>query len=455
MSASDDESEDDAAPDSPEPGGAGRARVGDPVEFVRGVLEEDPYENQVEILEAVRDARRVSVVGCNGSGKDWAAARVVLWWLHSRYPAKAIVTGPTSRQVDDIVWNEMRSAFSRAGDALKGRMFRTSRYELDEQAFAIGFATNSAYNLQGFHSPNLLAVVTEAHAARQPDMEAIRRLHPAKLLMTGNPFVVAGVFFDSHHTKRRLYATVRISAFDTPNVKEGRVVVPGMVTKEDIEDRREEWGEDSTLYVGSVLGRFPDSVEGVLVPLSAATAAAKRRLEPEGPVVVGCDVARFGSDRTVAIRREGPVARIIWRAGRTSTMEVAGFLKHYCDDHGVDYLVVDDTGVGGGVVDRLREMGLGRTKLTAFVAAGRARKSDVFFNRVAEAWWEMAEAYKRGRLDTDDDYDLIAQVSSREYEEIGRRTKLKSKDGKYRSPDEADALAMTFAVERGAVRVWV
>ena len=83
------------------------------------------------------------MVGCNASGKDWAAARVVLWWLHSRSPAKAIVTGPTTRQVDDIAWNEIRFAYSQAQDRLQGRMFRTSRYELDEQSFALGFATNS------------------------------------------------------------------------------------------------------------------------------------------------------------------------------------------------------------------------------------------------------------------------------------------------------------------------
>ena len=88
--------------------------------FVREVLRETPYDKQVEILTAMSRSRRVSVVGCNGSGKDWAAARVVLWWLNTRYPAKAIVTGPTSRQVDDIVWNEMRFAYAQAQDRLSG-----------------------------------------------------------------------------------------------------------------------------------------------------------------------------------------------------------------------------------------------------------------------------------------------------------------------------------------------
>jgi hypothetical protein len=163
----------------------------DPVTFVREVLKERPYSKQVE------QSRRVSVVGCNGSGKDWAAARAVLWWTQSRTPAKAIVTGPTTRQVDDIVWNEIRAAYGQAPDRLAGRMFRSSRYELDEQSFALGFATNSPYNLQGFHSPNLLVVITEAHAVREADINAIRRLNPTRLLMTGNPFITAGSFYDS------------------------------------------------------------------------------------------------------------------------------------------------------------------------------------------------------------------------------------------------------------------
>ena len=155
-----------------------REGASDPESFVRDVLGESPYDKQVDILNAVARARRVSVVGCNGSGKDWAAARAVLWWLHSRSPAKAIVTGPTTRQVDDIVWNELRAAYAQASDRLGGRMFRTSRYELDEQTFALGFATSSPYNLQGFHSPNLMVVLTEAHAVREADVDAVRRLHP-------------------------------------------------------------------------------------------------------------------------------------------------------------------------------------------------------------------------------------------------------------------------------------
>ena len=439
--------------DTPERSSNGDFR--DPVTFVREVLAEEPYDKQDQILSAVPSSRRVSVVGCNGSGKDWAAARAVLWWMHSRSPAKAIVTGPSTRQVDEIVWNELRWAYNRAADRLGGRMFRTSRYELDEQSFALGFATNSPYNLQGFHSPNLLVVITEAHAAREPDLDAVRRLNPTRLLMTGNPFIRAGTFFDSHHSKREMYKTVQIGAADTPNIREQRVVIPGMITQEDIEDRKEEWGEDSALYIGSVLGEFPENLDGIVVPLVHATQAARRRLEPEGPVVLGCDVARYGHDKTVVVRRQGPVARIVWRVRGYDTMKTVAFLKNYCEEHAVDVLVVDDTGVGSGVVDRLKELGLKKTRLVPFIAGKTAEDSDHYVNRNAEVWGAMRARYLAGELDTDDDAALIGQVSSREYKvhESGR-VRLQSKDRMHRSPDEADALAMTFAAPRGGNRIW-
>ena len=56
-----------------------------------------------------------------------------------------------------------------------------------------------------------------------------------------------------------------------------------MITRQDIEDRKEEWGEETALYIGSVLGKFPDKLDDAVVPLSDAVEAAKRDLEPEGP----------------------------------------------------------------------------------------------------------------------------------------------------------------------------
>ena len=112
-----------------------------------------------------------------------------------------------------------------------------------------------------------------------------------------------------------------------------------------------------------MLGEFPEGLDDVLVTLRSATEAAGRSLAPSGQVVLGCDVARFGHDKTVVVRRQGPFARIVWRASGADTMETAEFLRGYCASNVVDAVVVDDLGVGGGVVDRLRELGLGRARV--------------------------------------------------------------------------------------------
>ena len=428
------------------------------LEFVERTLGEKPYEKQKDILRLVdSEARRISVVGCNGSGKDWTAARIVLWWVHRYSPAKAIVTGPTLRQVEDIVWNEVRFAHGKAADKFPGTMLK-SRYDIDAQTFALGFTSNSPYKILGFHSPHLLAVITEAHAVPDDYYRAVRRLNPSKLLLTGNPFNTSGVFYDSHHRNRHLWETVQIGAHDTPNIKEGRIVVPGMITLEDMEDYKREWGEDSSMYIGSVLGQFPENLDDMVVPLSAAKAAVERNLEPEGEVIVACDVARKGHDHTVVMRRQGGVARIVRRVRGYDTMEVSGILKSYCDESGADVLVIDDVGVGGGVTDRVREVELATARIEEFNGGKAAKRTDRFSNRNAEVWWAMRDYYLDGMLDTENDDNLIGQVSSRAFSLDSRgRIKLQSKREMSDSPDEADALAMTFAPlqEKRVFKIWV
>lgn len=406
-------------------------------------------------MEAVRDSRRVSVSGCNSSGKDWAAARTLLWWQCLYYPAKVIVTGPTFRQVDDVVWNEVRSAYNNARTRFKGRMYDTPQYRLNEEHFAIGFSTDSEYHLQGFHSPNLLVIVTEAHAMRQRDIDALRRLNPRCMLMTGNPFATAGEFYNSHHSQRELWKTIQISAFDTPNIQQGRVVIPGMVTVRDIEDRKAEWGEDSPLYQAGVLGQFPESLDDTIVPLWAVTEAVKREAEGTGPVVYACDVARFGRDKTVVVRRQGRDARIVWRTQGRDTMEIAGRLGAMVKETTVDRLVIDDTGVGGGVTDRLREVGTGNTTLVAFNGGSSADDKETYVNAVSEAWIRMRRWFLEDSPSIEPDPPLEGQLTGRQYSyQSDRRIIIESKQKMDRSPDEADALAMTFAEAEGGFGIW-
>ena len=428
----------------------------DPVWFMRNVLGCQLYDKQEHMALALRDYPAVAVLGANGTGKDWDAGRLLLWWQWCHSPAITVVIGPTQRQVQDVIWKEARSAYLASRIPLGGRMYPSAaRWEHDNRRYAVGFATTDELNILGYHSPNLLCILTEAHNLDQPHIDAVKRLNPSRLLLTGNPFATAGEFFEAFHEKGDLYHTIEISAFDTPNVQQRQTIIPGMVTVEQVEERARDWGEESPMYIASVLGRFPDNLEDAVVSRTLLQAAVQRVLgpQPDDTATLSCDVARFGADKTVVYRRHGNQCRLVWKTQGRDTQQVAGKLRAMAeDDPAVTTIIVDDSGLGGGVTDRLKEEGVrkGEVRIVPFNGGAKARRDDRYVNAISEAWLELAAAFKAGTIDIDNNPALIAQLSSRRYILQGdRRLKLEGKE-EYKtrassSPDDADALAMAYA----------
>ena len=431
----------------------------DPVRFIGASTGESMYDKQTEVMRAVASRRRVSVVGCNGSGKDWASGRLVLWWIATHQPAKVVIIGPTHRQVSDIVWKETRFAYELAssrGIPFGGRMLHTPYWEMDDNTFVRGFATSDEYNIQGYHSPHLLAIVTEAQSVPQSHIDALKRLGPECLYMTGNAFGDAGEFYDSHHGKANQWTTIRIDADDTPNIKAGRIVIAGLIDQDTIDDLKLDWGEDSPLYQAAVHANWSAGVENAVVPLPWVRAAIDREQDTtrRGTPHLGVDVARFGDDLTVVTRRDGDAVSVLWETHGKDTQEIADWLEVYCADHEDRRgdIIIDDVGVGGGVTDACRRRGLSGWGIVAFQGGSKARRKERFFNLNAEVWWEMRnwlDPEKGSQAQLPDHATLRSQLAGRVYQVQGdRRIRLQSKEemrkGGLRSPDFADSLAMTF-----------
>ena len=459
----------------------------DPVGFVTDVLGDAgaPYSKQAEMLEALVDHRRVSVVGANGSGKDWAAARAMLWWLETRPDATALTLGPTQRQVDEIVWREMREAYAPAADVLSGRMLR-SAYRIDEQRFALGFSTNNALNIQGFHSEELLVVVTEAHAMPQLHMDAIKRLQPDRLLLVGNALSRDGEFFASHHAKRNLYHRIAISAFDTPNFTGEDGGRRGMITPEDVEELAMDWGKDHPLYAASVLAEFPDMLDDSLIGREAVESAMERGEEEHlspgersahdsaageggchseqsaaesrnlsgdgpaegGPVYIGVDVARFGFDKSAICVRQGERVLSVRSYERMDTMRLVFEVRRAVREWNAEAVFVDEGGVGGGVVDRLRELG---APVYGVHFGGSAQRPTRFYNRRSEIFWELRRLLNDALITLPRDEELAGQLLGLRYDiSSSGQVRLEGKPEMRRrgmpSPDKADALALAFLV---------
>ena len=424
-----------------------------PAWFAAHIMGGRLYSKQVDIMEAVKSHPRVAVVGANGTGKDFTTGgRVIPWWQSVHHPAKTVVIGPTHRQVHDIVFSELRTAYRNRRGPLDGEMYKTSRWALNDEHFAVGFATTDALNIQGYHSPHLLVVVTEAHNVPQDQFDAINRLNPECILMTGNPLSSGGPFYEAFHLQSRFWRTIQISAQDAIQGQDATGPIPGLVTQRDVDDRLEQYGAESPLYIAGVMGQFPDNLEDAVVPRSLLLAAIARDLsDPAASAMLSCDVARFGEDSTVVYRRQGHTNTLVWKAHGRDTQQIAGKLKSLAEeDPAVDTIIVDDVGVGGGVTDRLREESPRGVRIVAFNGGAKARQDQKYANAVTEAWYGIREAALEGMLDIDDNPYLVGQLASRKFKYLGSgRVALESKDDYKKragnSPDDADALAMLFS----------
>jgi hypothetical protein len=127
-----------------------------------------------------------------------------------------------------------------------------------------------------------------------------------------------------------------------------------------------------------------------------------------------------------------------------TTGEVIRAIRTHC----AEMAMIDDVGVGGGVVDRLHEQ---RQPAVGLNGAHRPRDRQRFVNARAEWYWELRERFEHGEIDLDPDDELLAEqlCSIRYGVDSAGRIQIESKDemrGRgMASPDRADALVLAFA----------
>jgi phage terminase large subunit len=446
----------------------------DPVGFCRDVLGEGvtvddvlsgkahaanaPWQAQVDILESVRDHPRTVVRASNGVGKTYIAARVGIWWLYTHVPSIVITTAPKATQVRDLLWARWRSAWTQAVKPLPGRCLTTRCDPLpaDTTWYALGHTARDAEAFSGYHEAHVLMIFDEAPgvAAHIWDAtEGILSSGNARILAIGNPLSRTGPYYRAH-----LDATwhqLHISAYDHPNVVHQRPVYPSAVTPSWPAERLAAWGAKHPLYLSRVVGEFPDDAEDTLIPLSWIEAAVGREVDDEGATALGVDVARFGLNETVVYLVQGHKATMLDAVTGRDTAQTAGRLLKWLPL--VAHVGVDDAGVGGGVVDILKQDSRASGRLMPFNAGAAPRSGDDFDDLGSEAMWAIREACReayedpkgRSGIGLPDDQELIAQLAGRTYQVTHKgRIKIEPKDELRRrgekSPDRADALAIAW-----------
>ena len=190
------------------------------------------------------------------------------------------------------------------------------------------------------------------------------------------------------------------------------------------------------------------------IPSSLIDEARRREPALTSPVVMGIDVARFGDDRTVFLIRKGDHVAHIERRHGLDTMQTAAKAAELINLHSPQQVFVDGVGVGGGVVDRLKQLAFAVVDVNA---GGTPSNAQRYANKRAEMWGLMKD-WLRDRGCLPDDRDLCDDLTAPLYSfDHSNRLKLERKeDMKARgmaSPDTADALALTFAFPVATVDV--
>lgn len=222
----------------------------------------------------------------------------------------------------------------------------------------------------------------------------------------------------------------------------------GVLPPEEIEAARQEMSPAQFAQEFEV--DFNAAAEDVLIRLDAVLEAQRRHVLKQSydfaARVLGVDVARYGGDRSCLFPRQGLCAftpRVLRGLG---TMDLAAQVAEVNERWKPDAIFVDAGGVGGGVIDRLRQL-----KVDVVPVDFGGRPLDARFeNKRAEMWWGVAEWLKTGGT-LPDLQDLQKDLCAPRYTFRNARGKvqLESKDAMRErglpSPDIGDALALTFA----------
>jgi phage terminase large subunit len=422
----------------------------DPAGFIREELKAEPWEAQVRMAEAVAAHQLVLVQSCNAAGKDWLAARLALWWVYARR-GLVLITGPTERQVREIVMGEVKRAWTTAN--LPGELYSMAlRVDASEAVGILAFTSDDPSRLTGLHAPRIMVVITEGQGVPGFTYEAALANAMAgedRILVVGNPLSPTGFFYEASQSPD--WHRIVVSAEDHPNVRSGRAEIPGGITREGVERIRRTYGESSPIFTARVLGQFPtEAVEQLIRREWIERAVEQWTRQNErgwgGTAVFAVDVAHLGPDRTCLAVWQANSVRGLVTWGGLDTSESADRVEDEAEALGVKNpeVVIDATGLGWGLYDTLKRRG---QSVVAFVAAKSARESDRFANSRTEAAWLCREALQAGVLPLPDDPELHEELLAQTWilDPQGRialppkdeiRSRLK------RSPDKADALFM-------------
>ena len=435
-----------------------------PRKWQEKILREMTIHIQRNGVKDLPEMFRMAVASGRVSGKSALVAWIILWMLSTRLGSTVIVTANTEQQLRSRTWAELGKWltlslnshwWSKTATTIKPAPWFDEALERDLKidtgyyyAQAQLWSEENPDAFAGIHSSyGVCLIMDEASGIPAPIYSVSEGFFseptPNRFWFTfSNPRRNQGPFYDSFHSAKAFWKNEQIDS----RTVEG--------TDKDLFSKMiEQYGEDSTVARVEVMGEFPTADDDTVIPMELIKSAVDRdvALAASEPIIWGLDVARFGGDSSALCVRQGNHVLEIQSFQSMDLMQLCGVIKNRYDDATAierpQEILVDVIGLGAGVVDRLAEQNLPVRGIN--VAEAPSTKKN-YLNLRAELWFAIKDwlSQRDCRLPQND--ELEAELASPLYKYTSSgKIKIESKDEMrkrgIKSPDKADALALTMA----------
>ncbi len=409
---------------------------------------------QVDILTEIRSkldinlagAIQIAVASGHGIGKTALVSWIVHWFISTRPNCQVVVTANTENQLNTKTWRELAKWHKLSIHRDWFNWTATKFYQVGNPetwfAAAIPWSEEKPESFAGTHEKDVLVIFDEASTIADiiwETTEGAMTTPGAMWFAFGNPTKNTGRFRECWGKFKHRWKTLQIDSRKAKKTDKGQ-----------IQQWVDDYGEDSDFVRVRVRGVFPRAGSQQFIGQDIIDCC--RNYKAVGyesqPKTLGVDIARFGDDQTVLMCRQGRKADPAKKFRGLDTMEVANLVIDQDREFDYDLIFLDGNGVGGGVIDRLRQLGLGH-KIIDVNGGGKPTESDKYNRQRDEMWGRMKEWLKAG-AEIPDDNELVDDLTGPEYGytpklQIQLESKRDMKKRGLASPDIADALALTFS----------
>ena len=404
------------------------------------------------------DTLRQAVSSGRGIGKSALVSWITIWMLSTRIGSTTIISANSESQLRSVTWAEITKWLAMA---INSHWFEVSATrlmpakwltELVERDLKKGtrywsvegrlWSSENPDAYAGVHNYDGVMVIFDEASGIDDAIWAVTsgfftENTPNRFwLAFSNPRRNSGYFYECFHAKREFWRTQVVDARTVEGTD--KAVYQQII---------DEYGPDSSQAHVEVYGEFPNASDDQFISAQIVDDAMKRPRykDQSAPIVLGVDPARFGADATVIAVRQGRDIVDIKRYRGDDTMTVVGHIIDAIEEYSPAMVVIDEGGVGGGVVDRLKEQ---RYKVRGVNFGNKSKNPLMYGNKRAEMWGAMREWLKSASIPSDRmlKSDLISPMMKPDSKgTIFLESKKDMRSRGLASPDAADAICVTFA----------